>query len=163
MSGGGIDLADDMLERARRRIQANGWSHIGVQRGDALKLDFADDSFDFVMAFHVISVVPDPRRMMAEAQRVCRAGGTIVIINHFRSENTVIAGLQRSIDPVTRRLGWTTLRLGELLRLQGLGILRTWKTSPRSLFTIVEARNEKVAVAAPLDRRREAEGRSAAY
>jgi phosphatidylethanolamine/phosphatidyl-N-methylethanolamine N-methyltransferase len=139
----GIDLADDMLERARRRIAANGWAHIRVERGDALKLEFPESSFDFVMAFHVISVVPDPRRMMAETQRVCRDGGTIVVINHFRSENTVIAGLQRSIDPVTRRLGWTTLRLGELLRMQGLDVRRAWKTSGRSLFTIVEARNRK--------------------
>ena len=98
------------------------------------------------MAFHVISVVPDPRRMMAEVRRVCRVGGKIVIINHFRSENSVLAGLQRSIDPVTRRLGWTTLRLGELLRMQGLDVMRTWKTSPRSLFTIVEARNVIPAV-----------------
>jgi phosphatidylethanolamine/phosphatidyl-N-methylethanolamine N-methyltransferase len=137
----GIDLADDMLERARRRIAAHQWRHITVRRGDALALDFPDGSFDFVMAFHVISVVPDPRRMMAEVRRVCRVGGRIVIINHFRSENSVLAGLQRSIDPVTRRLGWTTLRLGELLRMRELEVTRTWKTSPRSLFTIVEARN----------------------
>ena len=139
----GVDLAQDMLERARRRIAARRWNHIRVERGDALALSFPDDSFDFVMAFHVISVVPDPRRMMAEARRVCRDGGTIVVINHFRSENSVIAGLQRSIDPVTRRLGWTTLRLGELLRLDGLDVTRVWKTSARSLFTIVEARNQK--------------------
>lgn len=137
----GIDLAEDMLDRARRRIAARGWRHITVQRADALDVAFPDGSFDFVMAFHVISVVPDPRRMMAEVQRVCRIGGRIVIINHFRSENSVLAGLQRSIDPVTRRLGWTTLRLGELLRMRGLEVTRTWKTSPRSLFTIVEARN----------------------
>jgi hypothetical protein len=51
--------------------------------------------------------------------------------------------------------------LGELVRLQGLGILRTWKTSARSLFTIVEARNEKAT--ATHDQRRGADGRVAAY
>lgn len=143
----GIDLADDMLERARRRIAANEWSHVSVQRGDALALDFPDDSFDYVMAFHVISVVPDPIRMLREAQRVCGDGGAIVVINHFRSENRVLAGLQRTIDPVTRRLGWTTLRLGDVLRTSGLDVRRTWKTSSRSLFTIVEARNHKHSAA----------------
>ena len=157
----GIDLAEDMLERARRRITANRWSHIRVERGDALNLSFPDASFDFVMAFHVISVVRDPRRMMAEAQRVCRDGGTIVVINHFRSDNTVIAGLQRSMDPVTGRLGWTTLRLGELLRIRSLDITRVWKTSARSLFTIVEARNRTAPVRAAMDRSRDADGRSA--
>jgi phosphatidylethanolamine/phosphatidyl-N-methylethanolamine N-methyltransferase len=159
----GIDLADDMLERARRRIASRGCRNIRVQRGDALNLDFPDSSFDSVMAFHVISVVPDPRRMMAESQRVCRDGGTIVVINHFRSEIPVIAGLQRSIDPVTRRLGWTTLRLGELLRLRGLAVNRVWKTSSRSLFTIVEARNVKTAEHDVQDVRRGASGLSAAY
>jgi phosphatidylethanolamine/phosphatidyl-N-methylethanolamine N-methyltransferase len=158
----GIDLAQDMLDRARRRIAKHHWSHIRVERGDALNLSFGDSTFDFVMAFHVISVVPDPRRMMAEAQRVCRDGGTVVVINHFRSENTVIAGLQRSIDPVTRRLGWTTLRLGELLRMAGLDVNRVWKTSARSLFTIVEARNLKAAARSSARGLRDAD-RSAAY
>ena len=159
----GIDLADDMLERARRRIATQGWSHVRVERGDALALAFPESSFDFVLAFHVISVVPDPRRMMAEAQRVCRDGGTIVVINHFRSENTVIAGLQRSIDPVTRRLGWTTLRLHELLRMRGLDTRRVWKTSARSLFTIVEARNVKTGARRSAGGRRDADDRSVAY
>lgn len=159
----GIDLAQDMLERARRRIASHGWNHIRVERGDALNLAFPDDSFDFVMAFHVISVVPDPRRMMGEVQRVCRDGGTIVVINHFRSENSVIAGLQRSIDPVTRRLGWTTLRLGELLRMRGLAVNRVWKTSARSIFTILEARNQKSAPARANTPAQAVDDRSVAY
>ena len=85
----GIDLAPDMLERAQDKINRKGWRHITLEQGDALDLKFADDSFDYVMAFHVVSVVPDPRRMMAEAQRVCRPGGVITIINHFRSPQQI--------------------------------------------------------------------------
>jgi hypothetical protein len=55
----------------------------------------------------------------------------------------VVARLQRSIDPVTRRLGWTTLRLRDLVEIEGLEVRRRWKTSQRSIFTIVEARNRK--------------------
>ena len=138
----GIDLADDMLARARERIEANGWSHISVQQGDAMNLAFPDASFDYVTAFHVVSVVPDARRMLAEACRVCRPHGTIIIVNHFRSEHSSVARVQQTADPVFRRLGWTTLRLSELLRDSGLRVERQWKTSPRSLFKIVIARNE---------------------
>ena len=159
----GVDLAPDMLEHAQERIDRNGWRHISVMEMDAMNLALPDSSFDYVMAFHVVSVVPDAARLMREAQRVCRPGGTMVVINHFRSENTVIAGLQRSIDPVTRRLGWTTLRLGELLRMRGLDTTRVWKTSARSLFTIVEARNQKSWGVAAVDGRRNADGWSAAY
>jgi phosphatidylethanolamine/phosphatidyl-N-methylethanolamine N-methyltransferase len=140
----GIDLAPDMLERAQERIDRHGWRHISLEQGDALALRFPDDSFDYVMAFHVVSVVPDAKRLMAEAQRVCRPGGRITIINHFRSENRKVARLQHSIDPMTRRLGWTTsLYLREILDPRTLHVERQWKTSPRSLFTIVVARNTK--------------------
>jgi phosphatidylethanolamine/phosphatidyl-N-methylethanolamine N-methyltransferase len=147
----GIDLAPDMLERAQERIDRHGWRHITVEQGDALALRFADDSFDYVTAFHVVSVVPDAKRLMAEAQRVCRPGGRIVVINHFRSENRRVARLQRTIDPMTRRLGWTTtLHLRDILDPRTLHVERQWKTSPRSLFTIVIARNTK-GVAAMAD------------
>jgi phosphatidylethanolamine/phosphatidyl-N-methylethanolamine N-methyltransferase len=142
----GIDLAPDMLEKAQERIDRNGWRHVSLEQGDALALRFPDDSFDYVMAFHVVSVVPDARVLMAEAQRVCRPGGRIVVINHFRSENRKVARLQHSIDPVTRRLGWTTsLYLREILDPRTLHVERQWKTSRRSLFTIVVARNTKNA------------------
>ena len=140
----GIDLAPEMLERAQDRVNRNGWRHVTLQQGDAQNLAFADDAFDYVMAFHVVSVVPDPQRMMAEAERVCRPGGLLAIINHFRSRQRAVARVQRGIDPVTRRLGWTTtLCLPQLLDGSRLHVERQWKTSPRSLFTIVVARNAK--------------------
>src|SRR5499425_2256958 len=130
----GIDLAPDMLERAQDKVNRNGWRHIALEQGDALALRFPDDSFDYVMAFHVVSVVPDAKRLMAEAQRVCRPGGRIVIINHFRSEKRPVARLQQSIDPMTRRLGWTTsLKLRDILDRRMLHVEQQWKTSPRSL------------------------------
>lgn len=143
----GIDLAQDMLAKAQDKIDANGWRHIRVQQGDAQNVSFPDDSFDYVMAYHVISVVPDPRRMMAEMHRVCRPGGTIVLINHFRSDNPILTAVFKMIDPVLRLLGWTTLRLGEVADPTQLHIERQWKTSSRSLFTIVVARNAKAFVA----------------
>ncbi len=144
----GIDLAPGMLERAQDKVNRNGWRHITLEQGDALNLRFANDTFDYVMAFHVVSVVPDPPRMMAEAQRVCRPGGVITIINHFRSPVPLIARVVHTLDPITRWLGWTTFRLDEVLDPRALHVERRWKTSPRSLFTIVVARNAKAVPAA---------------
>jgi phosphatidylethanolamine/phosphatidyl-N-methylethanolamine N-methyltransferase len=144
----GIDLAPDMLERAQDKVNRNGWRHVTLEQGDALALRFPDDSFDYVMAFHVVSVVPNPQQMMAEAQRVCRPGGTITIINHFRSPTPLLARIAHIIDPITRALGWTTLRLPEILDQRALHVERRWKTSPRSLFTIVIARNAKAVPSA---------------
>lgn len=145
----GVDLAEDMLAKARARVAGHGWSHVTLRQADAMNLGFADDSFDYVMAFHVVSVVPDARRMMAEMRRVCRPGGAITVINHFRSTIPWVARLQRAVDPMFRRMGWTTLELEELLASGGVDVDRVWKTSRRSLFTIIRARPKGV-VGAPM-------------
>jgi phosphatidylethanolamine/phosphatidyl-N-methylethanolamine N-methyltransferase len=136
----GVDLAEDMLAKARGRVERYGWSHVKLRQADAMSLDLPDAAFDYVMAFHVVSVVPDARRMMAEMRRVCRPDGTITVINHFRSTIPWVARLQRAVDPMFRRMGWTTLELEELLASGGVDVDRVWKTSPRSLFTIIRAR-----------------------
>jgi len=145
----GVDLAPEMLEQAQEKITRNGWRHLQVMEMDALNLKFADNTFDYATAFHVVSVVPDAQRLMSEAQRVCRPGGLIAIINHFRSAHPTVARVQGGIDPLTRRLGWTTtLGLPDLLDRDTLHVERQWKTSPRSLFTIVIARNAKAVPSA---------------
>lgn len=139
----GIDLAPDMLEHAQERIDRNGWRHLTVLEMDAMDLRLPDSSFDYVTAFHVVSVVPDANRLMREAQRVCRPGGTIVVINHFRSEKRFLAGLDRRLEPITRRCGWHTLQRAEVFADPSLEVAKVYKTSRHSLFTIVVARNRK--------------------
>ena len=97
-----------MLARARRKIEENGWSHFKVMEMDALDLKFPDNTFDYVMAFHVVTVVPDPLRMIAEANRVAKPGGRIVIVNHFTTDVPVLGSLTQALDPMTRWLGWRT-------------------------------------------------------
>lgn len=140
----GIDLAQDMLDQAADKIQEQGWRHISLRQMDALNLSFPDDTFDYVMAFHVVSVVPDATRLLDEARRVLRPNGTLVVINHFRSERPIIGSLVEMADPVTRKLGWrTTLRLVDMFNGAPIAIEQQFKTSPRSLFTVVVARNQK--------------------
>ena len=139
----GVDLAPDMLEHAQERINRNGWHHITLKEMNAMDLKLPDSSFDYVMAFHVVSVVPDARQLMLEARRVCRADGTIAVINHFRSEKRWLASIDRRLEPVTRRCGWHTLGREQVFAGLGLRLDRVYKTSPYSLFTILVARNEK--------------------
>jgi phosphatidylethanolamine/phosphatidyl-N-methylethanolamine N-methyltransferase len=46
-------------------------------------MSYADGQFDCVTVPYVLSVTPNPDRLVAEVRRVCRRGGTIVIVNHF--------------------------------------------------------------------------------
>ncbi|HYA27980.1 MAG TPA: methyltransferase domain-containing protein [Acidobacteriota bacterium] len=137
----GIDLAPDMLARARQKIEDNGWHHLRVMEMNALDLKFPDNSFDYVMAFHVVTVVPDPVRMIAEVKRVCKPNGKIVIVNHFTSAVPVLGSLTKAIDPLTRWLGWRTdLQLKPFIETTDLTIEKVYKLSRSSLYTVVLGR-----------------------
>jgi phosphatidylethanolamine/phosphatidyl-N-methylethanolamine N-methyltransferase len=139
----GVDLAPDMLARARQKISENHWSHLKVMEMNALDLKFPDNTFDFVMAFHVVTVVPDPVRMIAEAKRVCNPSGKIVIVNHFTSDVPVLGSLTKAMDPLTRWLGWRTdLQLKPFIAATGLTVEKVYKTNKPSLYTVVLARKE---------------------
>ena len=134
----GVDLSESMLAEARQHIAENRWSHIDVQTMNAEDLEFEDNQFDVVTSFHTISVVSDPRAMMSEMVRVCRPGGTILVVNHFRSPNPLIAGVVDRATNFTRRLGWRTdLDIESVIKDLPLAVESRHKTNPFSLFTIL--------------------------
>lgn len=136
----GVDLSESMLAEAEQQIAQRRWSHIQVMPMNAEELRFSDSSFDVVTSFHTISVVSDPRKMMSEMVRVCRPGGRIMIINHFRSDNPLIARVVDSAGRVTKRLGWRTdLQLQEILREFPIQLDDRYKPNPMSLFTVIKA------------------------
>jgi phosphatidylethanolamine/phosphatidyl-N-methylethanolamine N-methyltransferase len=102
----GVDLSARMLAKARTRIARKGVRNVRLMEMDAANLKFADDTFEFVYAPYVISVVPDPVSVTREMRRVCRPGGRIVILNHFRSGNAVGAWMERIIAPAAKYLGF---------------------------------------------------------
>src|SRR4051812_40985893 len=102
----GIDFSPKMLIKAQDRIARKGVENVRLFEMDATALKFADDSFDIVYAPYVISVVPDPVAVAREMRRVCRPGGRIVILNHFRSKSRLGAWLERMIAPFTLYLGF---------------------------------------------------------
>jgi phosphatidylethanolamine/phosphatidyl-N-methylethanolamine N-methyltransferase len=134
----GCDLSEEMLERAREKVAEKGWQHIRLLQMDAQDLKFPDESFDYVMAFHVVTVVPDHRQLVREMVRVAKPQATILIVNHFRSHRVWLAKLIDVLDPVTRHLGWrTTLSLEEVIAGEPLRVKDRYKTAPQSLFNVV--------------------------
>jgi ubiquinone/menaquinone biosynthesis C-methylase UbiE len=59
-----------MLRECLKKIEERGLDHVKVFQADALRLPFADDTFDHIFVSHVISVVSDPFKLIHEAQRV---------------------------------------------------------------------------------------------
>jgi phosphatidylethanolamine/phosphatidyl-N-methylethanolamine N-methyltransferase len=111
-----IDLSGPMLERAQARIEQARISHIELLEQDAADMRFANDAFDSVYAPYVMSAVADPIRVAREMQRVCRPGGRIVILNHFRSTNPLVSRLEATLSPLTVHVGFRLdLDLGRVL------------------------------------------------
>jgi len=136
-----IDPSADMLAHAKKRLTENGWGHIELRQGDALNLDYPDNSFDYVTSFHVLTVVPGPRKMLSEMVRVCKPGGKIALTTHFQSSNPIVAVLNTIVNPITRQLGWTTkLRKEDVLKGHPIALERNEKISAWSVHTVIIAR-----------------------
>ena len=83
----GIDLSAEMLARARERAASLDLGNVTALREmDAEAMEFPDGHFDVAVAMFVASVVPHPRRLLAEMRRVVRPGGQILFVNHFAAE-----------------------------------------------------------------------------
>ncbi len=103
----GIDLSADMLDRARARVAAEGLSQVeALLEQDAEATTFPDASFDIAASMFVASVVPHPRRLLAELRRIVRPGGHILFVNHFVAEGGVRRMVERAMAPMAHKLGW---------------------------------------------------------
>ena len=102
----GVDLSAGMLAQCRKKIDARGLAdRAHVFQADAMQLPFAADTFDHVFISHVITVVSDPFRLVREAQRVAKPDAKIVIVNHFRSTNRLIALIEKIANPICTKIG----------------------------------------------------------
>jgi ubiquinone/menaquinone biosynthesis C-methylase UbiE len=126
----GIELSPTMLELARKGAQDLG-RDFDLRIGDAQALEFPDASFDTVIFCLTLCSIPDPRRAVAEAKRVLRPAGRIVIFEHVGS--TCASFTPFSVPSSLYRLASAAITSCESL----------WKHSkPRaSISTIYRGRN----------------------
>lgn len=105
----GIDISDDMLAKARRRVQTRKLDNVeDIAIGDAEALAYPDDAFDVVVAQYVVTAVADPERALDEFVRVVRPGGEIVIATRLSANGGVRDAIEKALMPITSRLGWRT-------------------------------------------------------
>jgi len=143
----GIDVSAEMLERARRRVARQGLAQVkSLLVMDAENLTFEDNAFDAVLALYVASVVPNPARFAAEMRRVCRPGGTIVVVNHFMSENGVMRVVEQRLAPLASKIGFhADFPLDDFL---SGSMLKVREIRPSNLFgywKLLRCVNEKAA------------------
>lgn len=78
----GIDASPDMIETARARVVREGLERrVELSIGEAARLDFPAEAFDFVVAAQVYLYVNEVERALAEAGRVLKRGGRYAIVD----------------------------------------------------------------------------------
>ncbi|WP_233159916.1 methyltransferase domain-containing protein [Pseudonocardia sp. MH-G8] len=75
----GIDLAEAVLDRARRAAGEEGVGNVRFARGSAYEIDAEDDAFDVVHAHQVLLHLTDPVAALSEFLRVTRPGGFVAV------------------------------------------------------------------------------------
>lgn len=101
----GIDISHEMLDIARERADKLPSRSIHLAAMNAEAMDFPDACFDCVAIPYVLSVTPNPERLVAEIRRVCRKGGAILILNHF-SGSRFWWFLERAVRSLANRIGF---------------------------------------------------------
>ena len=142
----GIDMSAEMLKLARSRVTAE---HIGgveaLIEGDAEATGLPTASFDVAVAMFVASVVPNPRRLLAEMARVVRPGGMLLFVNHFAAAKGPRWWAERAMAPASRALGWHPDFAPGALMPPSLAAKADWRPMPPAgLFTLVALQRDAV-------------------
>jgi ubiquinone/menaquinone biosynthesis C-methylase UbiE len=130
-----IDLSDVALQQTRRRADELG-IHATLRQGDAAALPYPDDHFESVVFCFVLCTIPDDRRAIAEAVRVLRPGGRLLLLEHVRSPNPILRALEHVLEPFTVRFQADHLLREPLDHVVAEGLEIT--TLQRSWFGVVE-------------------------
>jgi phosphatidylethanolamine/phosphatidyl-N-methylethanolamine N-methyltransferase len=140
----GVDLTRKMLDKAQEKKELHRLDNVELLEMDAENLTFDDDTFDHSLAAFVITVVPNPEKMVSEMKRVTKKGGNILIFNHFSSKNPFIRGMNHLFSPLTEKVGWRSDVTLDLLsnhcNLQITSVLKKTAIDP---WSIIIANNNK--------------------
>ena len=113
--GLGLDLSREMLSVARANLDRTSLRNCQVRHGDMYHVPLPDGSFDAATMHNVLHFADDPSAALAEAARVLRPGGRLVVIDFGRHE---LEFLRR--EHAHRRLGFTDTEMHGWFTAAGL-------------------------------------------
>ncbi len=140
----GVDLSPNMLKEADILIRKKKLKNCTVREMNATNLEFPDNTFDRVLGNLFISATSFPRESLLEMKRVCKPGGTIVLMNHFKSDHKLLGLAESAFNPIASKIGFkSNLEMQPLLESVGLKPSEMRKVNMFNLWTAVSMVNQK--------------------
>ena len=146
----GIDASADMLAVARANLDRAGVANAQVRLGDIYNLPFGRNAFDVVTIHQVLHYLDDPERALAEAARVLRPGGRLLIIDfaphglEFLRERHAHRRLGFAREPIRQWVEGAGLALESA---RDLTPTKVSKDADKLTVTLWTARDRRIAVA----------------
>lgn len=125
----GVDMTAEMLERARRNAAAGGYHNVEFRLGEIEALPVADASVDVIISNCVLNLSEAKDRALAEAYRVLKPGGRIVV-SDMVSDLPVPAVLEGNLDAVAACLPTYRVTYLEQFRRAGFADVRITDEKP---------------------------------
>lgn len=104
-----FDYSHGMLKISKQKALPKCKCPVNILQMDAQKMAFADNTFDYVLAAYVLTVVPSPQSALDEIFRVAKPGARVVIVNHLRSKNKVVGVIEDLLHPLFSGIGLFSL------------------------------------------------------
>jgi SAM-dependent methyltransferase len=144
----GVDFSETMVREARRRSEGTNLP-VEFHQGDAMGLDFADDTFDRARVEQVLQHIPRPEKAIAELYRVTRPGGRIAVLEpdwdtavidaadiemsrqftRFNSDSVAHGAIGRQLPRLFKEAGLVDVDVGPRVIAPPYLVLREWITS----------------------------------
>jgi len=125
----GVDMTPQMVEKARDNATAGGYGNVEFRLGEIEALPVADATVDVIISNCVLNLSPDRARVLAEAWRVLKPGGRIVI-SDMVSDREVPPVVQGSLDAVAACLPTPRKRYLEEFKAAGFEDVRITGEKP---------------------------------
>lgn len=75
----GVDMTDEMLEKARENAKKGGFTNVEFRKGDIEDLPVKDEEVDVVISNCVINLAPDKEKVFRETYRALKPGGRLMV------------------------------------------------------------------------------------
>jgi SAM-dependent methyltransferase len=139
----GVDMTPEMVDKARVNASKTGHENVEFRLGEIENLPCADNTADIVISNCVINLVPDKRRAFAEAHRVLKPGGRLMVSDIVLLKE-LPAGVRESVAALVGCVAGATLKDEYLGAIEAAG-LRNIQVHKEETFPLEDMANDPVA------------------